>query len=239
MVISILMVIVGLVAMSGLPTAQFPNIVPPEMQVKGYVPGGRCAHRGAVGGHAHRAADVGRGQHELHVFPQRERRLDEAHGELRRQDGPQHGSDPCPDAANQANSQLPTDVINQGVTVQKSTSSPLDHVRPLFPERDLRQRLPGQLLLHQHQRPDDPRARNRQRHRLRRRAVRHAPVGETRPACLTWGSPFPRSSMPSSSRTPSTPPARSAANRYRRARSSPMRFAPRAASKTKRSSATS
>src|SRR5215212_7518722 len=34
MVISILMTIVGLVAMSSLPTAQFPNIVPPEIQVK-------------------------------------------------------------------------------------------------------------------------------------------------------------------------------------------------------------
>ena len=34
MVISILMVIIGLVAMSGLPIAQFPNIVPPEIQVK-------------------------------------------------------------------------------------------------------------------------------------------------------------------------------------------------------------
>jgi HAE1 family hydrophobic/amphiphilic exporter-1 len=33
MVISILMTIVGLVAMSGLPTAQFPNIVPPQIQV--------------------------------------------------------------------------------------------------------------------------------------------------------------------------------------------------------------
>jgi multidrug efflux pump subunit AcrB len=33
MVISILMTIVGLVAMSGLPIAQFPNIVPPEIKV--------------------------------------------------------------------------------------------------------------------------------------------------------------------------------------------------------------
>ncbi|MBP2675985.1 MAG: transporter, hydrophobe/amphiphile efflux family, partial [Deltaproteobacteria bacterium] len=33
MVIAILMVIVGLVAMTGLPTAQFPDIVPPEIQV--------------------------------------------------------------------------------------------------------------------------------------------------------------------------------------------------------------
>jgi len=39
MVIAILMVIVGLVAMSGLPTAQFPNIVPPEMKVTGIYPG--------------------------------------------------------------------------------------------------------------------------------------------------------------------------------------------------------
>src|SRR5690348_1303120 len=34
MVISIVMVIVGIVAMVGLPTAQFPNITPPEVQVK-------------------------------------------------------------------------------------------------------------------------------------------------------------------------------------------------------------
>ena len=33
MVISILMTIIGLVAMSGLPIAQFPNIVPPQIQI--------------------------------------------------------------------------------------------------------------------------------------------------------------------------------------------------------------
>jgi HAE1 family hydrophobic/amphiphilic exporter-1 len=33
MVIAILMVIVGLVSMAGLPVAQFPNIVPPEIRV--------------------------------------------------------------------------------------------------------------------------------------------------------------------------------------------------------------
>src|SRR5262245_35896784 len=35
MVISIVMVIVGIVAMAGLPTAQFPDIVPPQIQVLG------------------------------------------------------------------------------------------------------------------------------------------------------------------------------------------------------------
>src|SRR5277367_406693 len=39
MVIAILMVIVGVVAMTGLPTAQFPNIAPPEIQVKATYPG--------------------------------------------------------------------------------------------------------------------------------------------------------------------------------------------------------
>ena len=33
MVIAILMVILGLVAMAGLPIAQFPNLAPPEIQV--------------------------------------------------------------------------------------------------------------------------------------------------------------------------------------------------------------
>src|SRR6201997_3310551 len=39
MVIAILMVIIGVVAMLRLPTAQFPNIAPPEVQVKATYPG--------------------------------------------------------------------------------------------------------------------------------------------------------------------------------------------------------
>src|ERR1700723_4013292 len=39
MVIAILTVIVGIVSMLGLPTAQFPNIVPPEIQVQATYPG--------------------------------------------------------------------------------------------------------------------------------------------------------------------------------------------------------
>ena len=44
MVISIIIVIVGLVAMAGLPIAQFPNIVPPQIQVD------LCRRRRADGG---------------------------------------------------------------------------------------------------------------------------------------------------------------------------------------------
>src|SRR3974390_2600116 len=39
MVIAILMTIIGLIAMLRLPTAQFPNIAPPEIQVKATYPG--------------------------------------------------------------------------------------------------------------------------------------------------------------------------------------------------------
>ena len=39
MVISILMVIVGAVAMATLPIAQFPEIIPPEIQVRATYPG--------------------------------------------------------------------------------------------------------------------------------------------------------------------------------------------------------
>src|SRR5437763_17077376 len=38
-VIAILMVLIGIVAMRRLPTAQFPNIAPPEVQVKATYPG--------------------------------------------------------------------------------------------------------------------------------------------------------------------------------------------------------
>ena len=39
MVVSILMVIIGIVAMSGLPIAQFPNIADPQIQVNATYPG--------------------------------------------------------------------------------------------------------------------------------------------------------------------------------------------------------
>jgi HAE1 family hydrophobic/amphiphilic exporter-1 len=39
MVISIVMVIVGAVAMATLPIAQFPEIIPPEIQVRATYPG--------------------------------------------------------------------------------------------------------------------------------------------------------------------------------------------------------
>ena len=125
MVISILMVIVGLVAMSGLPTAQFPNIVPPEMQVKGTYPGADALTveqsvatpieqqmSGVDNMNYMYSLNANDGSMKLTVnFDiKTDANTDQILSQMR---------------ANQANSQLPADVINQGVTVQKSTASPL------------------------------------------------------------------------------------------------------------------
>ncbi len=52
MVIAIVMVIVGLVSITTLPVAQFPNIVPPEIQVTATYPGADAQTLGPVGGGA-------------------------------------------------------------------------------------------------------------------------------------------------------------------------------------------
>ena len=70
MVIAILMVLMGIVAMRRLPTAQFPNIAPPEIQVKATYPGADARDRRAIRSHADRAANERRRQHELHVLEQ-------------------------------------------------------------------------------------------------------------------------------------------------------------------------
>jgi HAE1 family hydrophobic/amphiphilic exporter-1 len=125
MVISILMGIMGLVAMSGLPIAQFPNIVPPEMVVKASYPGADALtveqsvatpieqqmsgvdnmnymySRNANDGSMNLTANF-----DLKTDPS----TDQILAQMRQ---------------GQANSQLPSDVVNQGVTVQKSTASPL------------------------------------------------------------------------------------------------------------------
>jgi len=125
MVISILMVIVGLVAMSGLPTAQFPNIVPPEMQVKGTYPGADAltVEQSVATPIEQQMSGV---DNMNYMYS-----LNANDGTMKLTVNFDIKTDPNTDQilsqmrSNQANSQLPTDVINQGVTVQKSTASPL------------------------------------------------------------------------------------------------------------------
>src|SRR5512135_2930982 len=125
MVISILMVLMGIVAMSRLPVAQFPNIADPQMQVNATYPG----------------ADALTVQNSVAVPIEQQMSgvdnmeymysLNANNGTMKLTVNFDVKTDPNTDQIlaqmrqGQANSQLPSDVINQGVTVQKSTAAPL------------------------------------------------------------------------------------------------------------------
>ncbi len=125
MVISIIMVIVGVVAMLGLPTAQFPNIVPPQIQVNTvYVGADALTIEQSVATPIEQqmsgvdnmeymySLNANNGSMNLNVFFDLKTNpsTDQILAQMRQ---------------SQAASQLPTDVRNYGVTVQKATSSPL------------------------------------------------------------------------------------------------------------------
>ncbi len=125
MVIAILMVLIGIVAMRRLPTAQFPNIAPPEIQVKATYPGADAVTveqsvatpieqqmSGVDNMNYMYSNNANNGQMTLTVnFDiKTDPNTDQILAQMR---------------TNQANSQLPIDVVNYGVTVQKSTTAPL------------------------------------------------------------------------------------------------------------------
>ncbi len=125
MVISILMVIVGLVAATGLPIAQFPNIVPPAIQVNATYTGADALTveqsvatpieqqmSGVDNLDYMYSINTNNGMMTLYNYfdLKTEANTDQILSQMRE---------------SQAESQLPRDVVNYGVTVLKSTSSPL------------------------------------------------------------------------------------------------------------------
>jgi hydrophobic/amphiphilic exporter-1 (mainly G- bacteria), HAE1 family len=125
MVMSILMVIVGLVAMTGLPTAQFPDIVPPEIKVSTTYTGADALTleqsvatpieqemSGVDNMNYMYSTNANNGETKLTVnFDiKTDTNTDQLLAQMRK---------------GQAESQLPSDVRNFGVKVEKSTSSPL------------------------------------------------------------------------------------------------------------------
>jgi hydrophobic/amphiphilic exporter-1 (mainly G- bacteria), HAE1 family len=125
MVISIVMVILGVVAILGLPVAQFPNIVPPEIQVK-------ATYTGADAQTIEQSVATPIEQQMSGVDNMNYMQSVNANnGSMNLTVNFDLKTDPSTDQilaqmrANQANSQLPADVTNAGVTVLKSTSSPL------------------------------------------------------------------------------------------------------------------
>jgi len=125
MVISILMTLIGVIAMSGLPIAQFPNIVPPEIKVNSTYTGADALTveqavatpieqqmSGVDNMNYMYSINANNGQSTLTVNFDiaTDANTDQLLAQMRQ---------------GQAESQLPADVRNYGVTVQKSTSSPL------------------------------------------------------------------------------------------------------------------
>ncbi len=125
MVISILMVILGLVAMSGLPIAQFPNIADPQIQVNATYPGAD-----AITVEPSVATPI---EQQMSGVDNMEYMysLNANNGTMKLTVDFNVKTDPNTDQIlaqmrqSQAASQLPTAVNNQGVTVQKSTAAPL------------------------------------------------------------------------------------------------------------------
>lgn len=125
MVIAILMVLIGLVAMRRLPTAQFPNIAPPEIQVKATYPGADAVtvEQSVATPIEQQMSGVDNMNYMFSNNANNGQMTLTANFDIK--------TDPSTDQilaqmrTNQANSQLPVDVVNYGVTVQKSTAAPL------------------------------------------------------------------------------------------------------------------
>ena len=62
---------------------------------------------------------------------------DDDDGRLRRQDRPQHRSDPDPDAGDSGGIAAPAEVVNYGITVQKSLTAPIMVIALNSPQRHL------------------------------------------------------------------------------------------------------
>jgi hydrophobic/amphiphilic exporter-1 (mainly G- bacteria), HAE1 family len=148
MVISIIMVIVGVVSFLSLPVAQYPNIVPPEIAVNAtYVGADALTVEQAVATPIEQ--QMSGVDHMNYMYS-----LNASDGSMQLTVDFDNTTDPNIDQVltqmreSQAASQLPSSVSTYGVTVQKSTASPLMVIFVILANRPVRFQVPGKLRLH-------------------------------------------------------------------------------------------
>ena len=182
MVISILMTIVGAITYLRLPVAQFPDIVPPEIQVK-------ATYTGADALTVEQSVATPIEQQMSGVDNMNYMQsVNGNNGTMKLTVNFEVGTDANTDQilaqmrANQAVSQLPQDVNKFGVTVQKSTSSPLIMFALYSPKGTYDNVF---LANYANINLNDEFTRvqgHRQCHGFRRRPIRHAHLGQAGPA---------------------------------------------------------
>src|ERR1700739_2819689 len=189
------MVIVGAVTITALPVAQFPNIVPPEVQVLAtYVGADAKTIEQSV------ATPIEQQMSGVDNMNYMYSLNSTADGLMRLIVDYDVKTDPNTDLMltqlrqTQAASQMPSDVTNYGVTVQKTATAPLMLVTVYSPKGTYDARflanyayinLSAQKRRTQSVRPNQPLLRHRQRSSFRCRAICHASVGKARSASET------------------------------------------------------
>ena len=197
-VIALLTIILGLVALIRLPVAQYPNIVPPTVQVTARYPGASAATvvrdvalpieqkvNGVEGMIYMSSMSTSDGSYTLTVTFRIGTDADKAQILVQNR-------------VTSAQPSLPQAVQVQGRADGKAVDLDPRNRGVEFPGRALRQPVPVELCDHQPRRRNRPRRRGRQRFGVRRRPVCHAPMAGSRKSCrrATW--------CPRTSSTPST-----------------------------------
>ena len=125
MVISIVMVLLGLVSMGGLPIALYPDIAPPEIQLQGtYVGADAITVEESVATPIEQ--EMSGVDHMIYMYS-----INAGNGQMTLRVDFEVGTDPNTDQIlsqmrySQAEAKLPQEVRSYGVSIQKSTTSPL------------------------------------------------------------------------------------------------------------------
>ena len=181
-VIAIVTVLGGIVSLRGLPVAQFPNIVPPQIMVTAnYTGADAVTIEQSVATPLEQAVN---GVDDM-IYMQSTNGND---GSMQLTVTFGIDTNPNIDQVNvqnrmaQAQPNLPPDVAQYGLTMRKTTGPADDARRPLLAEEVVRRALPRQLRQHQHRRRAVPRRRRRRSPHLRHRRLRDADLGEARSA---------------------------------------------------------